>query len=307
MIKVPEYLLSQQRLYTVQADEATYVEYVQFHRQTRKVVEVTKHTLMVTLQGEKIVHTAHGNYHLAPGAAVFLGKGAYVTSELLAADHKAYRALLFFLDDRFLNTFIADSNLLPITELTSEELGDFQNDPIVFTVVVSPFLQAGVDSLLPHFVHQSVYSKHLVKLKLYEVLLSLLESSEKPAVLSLLAAIAAQQPLDLKSFMERHFTEPYALPQFATATGRSLTSFKRDFAALFHDTPKRWITQKRLERAYLLLSRTGKSVTEVCYEVGFANLSHFITLFKQKYQVTPKQLQQQAGSPHQLQTVVLGN
>ncbi|TVQ26611.1 MAG: AraC family transcriptional regulator, partial [Leptolyngbya sp. DLM2.Bin15] len=83
--------------------------------------------------------------------------------------------------------------------------------------------------------------------------------------------------------------------------------FKRDFAALFHDTPKRWITQKRLERAYLLLSKTDTSVTEVCYAVGFTNLSHFITLFKQKYQITPKQLQQQAGSTHQLQTVVLGN
>ncbi|WP_008312374.1 helix-turn-helix transcriptional regulator [Leptolyngbya sp. PCC 6406] len=307
MIKVPEYLISQQRLYAVEADEATYVEYVQLHRQTRKVVEVTKHTLMVTLQGEKIVHTAHSDYHLAPGAAIFLGKGAYVTSELLAADNKAYQALLFFLDDGFLNTFITESNLLPLTELTSEKLGNFQNDPIVFSIVVSPFLKAGVDSLLPHFTHQSIYSKHLVKLKLYEVLLSLLETSAKPAVFSLLAAISAQQPLDLKSFMERHFTEPYTLPQFATATGRSLTSFKRDFADLFHDTPKRWITQKRLERAHLLLSRTGKPVTEVCYEAGFANLSHFIVLFKEKYQITPKQLQQKVGSNHRFQTVALGN
>lgn len=307
MIKVPDYLLSQQHFYNVQADDATYVEYVQFHQQIRKSIEITKHTLMVTIQGEKIIHTDYGDYKLSPSTAVFLCRGAYVTSELLAEDHKIYQAMLFFLDDTFLKNFIADSNLLPLIDVSQEKTDGLHNSPIVFPVEVSLFLKSGIESLFPHFTHQSAYCKYLVKLKLYEVLLSLLESSSKMSIFSLFVSIVEQETLDLKSFMEIHFTEAYSLPQFASATCRSLTSFKRDFAALFHNTPKRWITQKRLERAFLLLSRTNKPVTEVCYEVGFTNLSHFITLFKQKYLITPKQLQQQGNSAHHLQTVVLGN
>lgn len=38
------------------------------------------------------------------------------------------------------------------------------------------------------------------------------------------------------------------IEQFGHLTGRSLTTFKRDFKNRFDATPKKWIIQKRLER-----------------------------------------------------------
>ncbi len=38
-----------------------------------------------------------------------------------------------------------------------------------------------------------------------------------------------------------------SLEKFGYLTGRSLTTFKRDFFKTFKTTPQRWLTQKRLE------------------------------------------------------------
>jgi AraC-like DNA-binding protein len=49
------------------------------------------------------------------------------------------------------------------------------------------------------------------------------------------------------------------LEKFAYLTGRSLSSFKRDFNKAFNTTPQRWLTQKRLELAHYELSEEKKA------------------------------------------------
>ena len=73
-------------------------------------------------------------------------------------------------------------------------------------------------------------------------------------------------------------------------TNRSLTSFKKEFKGIFGMPPHRWIVEKRLERARMLLISTNKTVSEVGTECGFANISHFIKLFKRRFGTTPKTL-----------------
>ena len=84
----------------------------------------------------------------------------------------------------------------------------------------------------------------------------------------------------------------YNLPleKFGYLTGRSLTTFKRDFSKLFNTTPQRWLIQKRLELAYYQLVEKKKRPTEVCYEVGFENLSHFSYAFKKHFGYAPTEL-----------------
>ena len=70
-------------------------------------------------------------------------------------------------------------------------------------------------------------------------------------------------------------------------TGRSLSTFHRDFKKLFHTTPQKWLTKKRLELAYYQLTEKNKKPTEVYLEVGFEDLSHFSFAFKNQYGVSP--------------------
>ena len=73
----------------------------------------------------------------------------------------------------------------------------------------------------------------------------------------------------------------------AEQTNRSLTSFKKEFKRLFNAPPHRWIIEQRLDRAKIMLSSTSRTVSEIGAECAFANISHFIKLFKQRYNETP--------------------
>lgn len=66
-----------------------------------------------------------------------------------------------------------------------------------------------------------------------------------------------------------------SLQEFSYLTGSSLTTFKRDFNNAFKATPQRWPTKKRLELAHYQFIEKKMKPIDVCYEVGFENLSHF--------------------------------
>lgn len=92
--------------------------------------------------------------------------------------------------------------------------------------------------------------------------------------------------IDLQDFMERNFRCDMSMTEFARATGRSLSTFKRDFKKMSDLSPERWLTDRRLRASYDLLAR-GLRVSDVCFDVGFKNVSHFSAIFKKKFGCTP--------------------
>ena len=83
----------------------------------------------------------------------------------------------------------------------------------------------------------------------------------------------------------------------AELTNRSLTSFKKEFKRLFHASPHRWIVEQRLDRAKILLVSTSRTVSEIGTECAFANISHFIKLFRQRYNETPASFRRKYSVP----------
>ena len=80
-----------------------------------------------------------------------------------------------------------------------------------------------------------------------------------PGVDSVLANFDMPGKIDLVSFMQRNFMFNMPLEKLGYLTGRSLSTFNRDFKKLFHTTPQKWLTDKRLELAHYQLTEKGKS------------------------------------------------
>lgn len=93
--------------------------------------------------------------------------------------------------------------------------------------------------------------------------------------------------IDILEFMNRNFRYDLLIKQIANYTGRSLSTFKRDFKKLSPLTPERWIMQRRLEEARKLLEHCTKKISDICFAVGFKNLSHFSKAYKQMYGTSP--------------------
>ncbi|TDQ08231.1 helix-turn-helix domain-containing protein [Pedobacter metabolipauper] len=128
-------------------------------------------------------------------------------------------------------------------------------------------------------------SASILKLKVEEGLLLLLNIH--PELQEILFDFSEPGKIDLEKFMNMHFKYNVDLKRFAMLTGRSITTFKRDFEKIFQISPSRWLKRKRLEEAYYLIKEKGLKATEVYLEVGFEDLSHFSFAFKQNYGVSP--------------------
>lgn len=158
----------------------------------------------------------------------------------------------------------------------------------IFSFSNHPLLESCMASLIPYFDIEGNFPDELATLKITEAL-NILRMVDT-GVDSVLANFDAPGKIDLVNFMQRNFMFNMSLENLGYLTGRSRSTFNRDFRKLFGTTPQKWLTDKRLELAYYHLAEKKKKPTEVYLEVGFEDLSHFSFIFKKKYGFSPNQL-----------------
>lgn len=93
----------------------------------------------------------------------------------------------------------------------------------------------------------------------------------------------------LKDYIEDHLAEDLAIATLSALIPVSQFHFARAFKAAVGKSPHRYIMQRRIERAKMLLSVTRLSVAEVSYQTGFSNQSHFTVQFRKVIGMTPKE------------------
>ncbi|KAB8314715.1 helix-turn-helix transcriptional regulator [Tolypothrix campylonemoides VB511288] len=92
----------------------------------------------------------------------------------------------------------------------------------------------------------------------------------------------------VKDFIEEGLAEDLSIADMAAVVHMSQFHFARAFKTATGQSPHRYLTQRRMERAKVLLSVTRLSVAEVAYRVGFYNTSHFTAQFRKATGTTPK-------------------
>ncbi len=93
--------------------------------------------------------------------------------------------------------------------------------------------------------------------------------------------------LRARDAMDRAFAEPLDVPTVAAVAHISPAHFSRSFRAVFGETPHRYLQRRRVERSMFLLRETDRSVTDVCFDVGFTSLGTFSRTFKEIVGETP--------------------
>lgn len=94
-----------------------------------------------------------------------------------------------------------------------------------------------------------------------------------------------------RDLMDRDFAEPLDLDRLAREAGFSRYHFARSFRTAFGETPRSYLTRRRVERAKHLLANANLSVTEVCGLVGFASLGSFSARFRELVGCSPSEYQ----------------
>lgn len=92
------------------------------------------------------------------------------------------------------------------------------------------------------------------------------------------AAVVAQVRR-AKDWMDAHYAEALDVDALAAVACCSRYHFTRSFTAAYGESPKAYLTRRRIERAQDLLRSVNVTVTEVCVAVGFSSLGTFSRRF----------------------------
>ena len=82
-----------------------------------------------------------------------------------------------------------------------------------------------------------------------------------------------------RDHIDRRYADDLDLAGLAEVTGVSKYHFARSFEAAYGETPIRYLTRRRVERAQDLLRCANLTVTEICMTVGFSSLGSFSSRF----------------------------
>lgn len=114
--------------------------------------------------------------------------------------------------------------------------------------------------------------------------------------------------LRARDLMDRAYADPLDVRAVAAVAHVSPAHFSRCFRAVFGETPHRYLQRRRVERSMFLLRETDRTVTDVCFDVGFTSLGTFSRTFREIVGETPSAYRLGHGpivAPHCVQLAVL--
>jgi AraC-like DNA-binding protein len=237
-----------------------------------------EHLLVWLLSGETKIIQADESFVFGAGSTFLIPRHQLATIINYPKDGWPHKAVAMHLSADQLRDFYKEIDIKP-KNLLSHKIFTFDNHPL---------LKSCLASLNPYFELQETFPDNLAKLKITEAIAIIRNIA--PDIDGILANFDKPHKIDLAAFMEKNFMFNMPLEKFGYLTGRSLTTFKRDFYHHYQLTPQRWLTQKRLELAHYQLTQKNRKPAEVYLETGFENLSHFSYAFKKKYGYAPKDL-----------------
>ena len=88
-------------------------------------------------------------------------------------------------------------------------------------------------------------------------------------------------------YIAQHLHQDISVEKLATFCNLNTDYFSRVFKETFEIRPNKYIQQKRIERAQLLLLTTFNSVEQIAEQVGFKNVSYFSRTFKKLSKKSP--------------------
>jgi AraC family transcriptional regulator, exoenzyme S synthesis regulatory protein ExsA len=242
-----------------------------------KIWSPTDHLVHV-VSARSMWKTSVGMCSAEAGESVFFRKGAHISPPHLEQN---LCLLIFFIPDAFVREAIRElaAELQPLARPSV--------DDVVIRLNKDTALSAFFDSMLVSFASEEPPAEALLKLKLKELLTSLLISPSNPGLSAYLRSLASCDAPPLPAIMEANFCHSLPLDAFAKMCHRSLSSFKREFHRCYRTTPARWLIKRRLECAAQMLRTTGLSIIEIALECGFEEPSHFSRTFRSRFGHSP--------------------
>ena len=235
--------------------------------------------LVYILSGKKTWKTTQGVWTMETGQTLFVKKGAAIVTQDF---DDTFCMLGFFLPDDLIRESLIDVvNKVPIVKNVLAH--QFTATKLIHKNYIDDFIQ----SMFPYFREEKEPPESILELKLKELLINIIYNCEDPLLKSYLKSVTLNSEPSLTHIMETNFCFNLNLEEFAKMSHRSLSKFKSDFFKHYNTTPGKWLLDKRLDYAANLILNNNTNISQVAFECGFEDVSHFSRVFKNKFGLSP--------------------
>lgn len=240
----------------------------------------TSHCFMYITSGQVEVKTKEGNaITTQAGEVLFMPRDTYLISDFVAENNTLALYLIFIGHD------IIDVFLNSARRATQDGSG-----------IMPSVCKLNASNSIKHYFNglNAMYSgvennREILNLKLLEFLHLINIDGHKNIVATLYASEQCKRKRNITSLMLENYKKNLTVTDFANLSGRSLSTFNRDFKRKYGESPKQWLITQKIAAAHTLLE-SGVNVTNSALEVGYSNVSHFIKAYKNVYGRTPKEI-----------------
>lgn len=273
---LPNYLIDTYPEMLIAADDLFCAAYSGHKNQEQLYVRTTTHMIIAVQEGKKLLQSGNSVFELEKGALLLLPQGNYFMSEILGAQG-LYKAILFFMEDAFLNSFAVKHNLIS---------PDIEHLPYLHKCRETHTIRHIFESIALYHRETRTDKVPLLHLKTEELLLNLLEQDKEGMKQFIQGAVASGQRRVL-SVLESNLDLLENVSDMAKLCRLPPNRLREEMVSLIGLTPKQWLLSKKLEQAALLLTTTDKPIQQIATSCSFATPSWFTNQFKTHYGITP--------------------
>lgn len=273
---VPNYFIEKSDSRILDLENLYCVNYITKYRDDFLSIRNTMHAIMIPIVGQKIITTKETKIDITSSNICFLYQNNYFLSKRVN-DNLKYKSIVLFFNDKFVLDFIKKYEL-KIEKKSEIELFNFDYDNFeeIKTVIKS----------FENYLEKD-FSAVLLKLKIEELLLLVLEKNEK-SLIQFFNKIVNTTKDRIKYILESNLDLVDSFEDICSLTRQNPAKIRKYFKDEFNTTPKLWINEKRLEKATLLLKTTDNTISQISTFCGYSSTSWFISEFKKRYKLTPK-------------------
>lgn len=273
---VPNYFIEKNDSRIVDLEEIYCINYITKYREDFLSIRNTMHALMIPLIGQKIITTNEKKLDINSSNICFLYQNNYFLSKRVNENLK-YKSIVLFFSDKFVLDFIKKYKIKSDKKVETE----------LFNFDYSKFeeLKIAIKSFENYL--EKDFSKELLKLKVEELFLLVLQKDEKSLV-QFFNKILNTTKDRIKYILESNLDFVNSFEDICFLTRQNPSKIRKYFKDEFNTTPKLWINEKRLEKATLLLKTTDETISQIATTCGYSSVSWFILEFKKRYNLTPK-------------------
>lgn len=171
----------------------------------------------------------------------------------------------------------------------------YSSGTLIHQVKVDELIQGYIKSILFYFENPSLVTEELISLKIKELILLLVGTTENSQKIRMIfQELFNPSQINFLEVIESNLYEDLSIQELAILCHMSLASFNRKFKEIFKESPSKYLKNEKLEKAKRLLIGTNMRVTEVSWECGFGEVSHFTKVFKNNTGLTPLKFRKEA-------------